>query len=235
MVDRSPGNNPDFVLGLKYLQNRERIVRTLMKGHAIVGNDHPISPAYPDHCSELEIREFDPDKAKFHLQKSGISEATVLAGEVRPGVTDFCLMLQEEARKVGFTLNVKKVPTDGYWGTVWMNTAVCATGWNMRPSANLMLTLAYKSDAAWKRIGVEQRAFRPASARLAGGKGRRQAPRDVLRDAAAHPGRGWTAHSLPHQLRGRGEQEGQRPGGGAAQQWERLRVAGVRLARHLIA
>jgi peptide/nickel transport system substrate-binding protein len=149
MVDRSPGNNPDFLLGLKYLQNRERIVRTLMKGHAIVGNDHPISPAYPDHCSELEIREFDPDKGKFHLQKSGISEATVLAGEVRPGVTDFCLMLQAEARKVGFTLNVKKVPTDGYWGTVWMNTPVCATGWNMRPSANLMLTLAYKSDAAW--------------------------------------------------------------------------------------
>ena len=149
MMDRAPGNNPDFVLGLKYLQNRERIVRTLMKGHAIVGNDHPISPAYPDHCSELPIREYDPDKAKFHLQKSGISEATVLAGEVRPGVTDFCLMLQAEARKVGFTLNVKKVPTDGYWGTVWMNTPVCATGWNMRPSANLMLTLAYKSDAAW--------------------------------------------------------------------------------------
>ena len=159
MVDRSPGNNPDFVLGLKYLQNRERIVRTLMKGHAIVGNDHPISPAYPDHCSELEIREFDPDKAKFHLQKSGISEATVLAGEVRPGVTDFCLMLQEEARKVGFTLNVKKVPTDGYWGTVWMNTAVCATGWNMRPSANLMLTLAYKSDAAWNESAWNNARF----------------------------------------------------------------------------
>ena len=174
-MDRAPGNNPDFVLGLKYLQNRERIVRTLMKGHAIVGNDHPISPAYPDHCSELPIREYDPDKAKFHLQKSGISEATVLAGEVRPGVTDFCLMLQAEARKVGFTLNVKKVPTDGYWGTVWMNTPVCATGWNMRPSANLMLTLAYKSDAAWNesqwnhprfdQLLLESRAEKDASMR----------------------------------------------------------------------
>ena len=236
MMDRAPGNNPDFVLGLKYLQNRERIVRTLMKGHAIVGNDHPISPAYPDHCSELPIREYDPDKAKFHLQKSGISEATVLAGEVRPGVTDFCLMLQAEARKVGFTLNVKKVPTDGYWGTVWMNTPVCATGWNMRPSANLMLTpLRLQVRRGLERVPVEPPALRPAPAGIAGGKGCRHAPRDVLRDAADHPGRRRAAHSLPHQLRGRGEQEGQGPGRSAAQQRERMRVARVRLARHLIA
>lgn len=175
MADRSPGNNRDFVLGLKYLQNRERIVRTLMKGHGIVGNDHPISPAYPDHCAELEQREFDPDRAKFHLDKSGIGEATVIAGEVRPGVTDICLMLQAEARKIGFTLNVKKVPTDGYWGTVWMNTPVCTTGWNMRPTANVMLTLAYASEAAWNeshwknerfdKLLLESRAERDAARR----------------------------------------------------------------------
>ena len=149
MADRSPGNNRDFVLGLKYLQNRERIVRSLMKNHAIVGNDHPISPAYPDHCAELPIRAFDPDKAKFHLKKSGVTEATIIAGEVRPGTTDICLMVQAEAAKVGFQLNIKKVPTDGYWGAVWMNTPICATSWNMRPTANVMMTLAYSSDAPW--------------------------------------------------------------------------------------
>ena len=109
MLDRAPGNNPDFVLGMKYLQNRKRVVRSLMKGHAVVGNDQPISVAYPDHCAELEQRAYDPDKAKFHLKKSGLSEATVIAGEVRPGVTDICLLLQAEAAKVGFKFNVKKV------------------------------------------------------------------------------------------------------------------------------
>ena len=149
MLDRHPGNNRDFVLGMKHLYNRERIVRSVMKGHGIVGNDQPISAAYPDHCAELEQRPYDPDKAQFHLKKSGITEATIVAGEVRQGLTDIALMVQAEAAKVGLKFNVNKVPTDGYWGTVWMNKPICTVGWNMRPTANVMLTLARHSEAPW--------------------------------------------------------------------------------------
>ena len=159
MMDRSPGNNPDFVLGMKYLQNRERIARSLMKGHAAVGNDHPIGPSYPDHCAELEQRTYDLDKAKFHLKKSGITEAQVKVGEVRPGITDICLMQQAEAAKVGLKFDVTRVPTDGYWGAVWMNTPICTTGWNMRPTANVMLTLGYASDASWNETVFKNERF----------------------------------------------------------------------------
>ncbi|MBW1711191.1 MAG: ABC transporter substrate-binding protein, partial [Deltaproteobacteria bacterium] len=40
-----PGENDDFVKGMQYIQDRKRIVRSILKGHGIVGNDHPISPA----------------------------------------------------------------------------------------------------------------------------------------------------------------------------------------------
>ena len=72
MTNTSPGNNRDFVLAMKYLQRRKKVVRSVLKGQGTVGNDHPINIAYgADHCSELAQREHDLDKAKFHLQKSG--------------------------------------------------------------------------------------------------------------------------------------------------------------------
>ena len=74
MLDRSPGNNYDFVQTIKLLQNRTRRVRSILKGEGGPGNDHPIGPAYGvDHCAELPQTDLDHDKAKFHLKKSGIT------------------------------------------------------------------------------------------------------------------------------------------------------------------
>ena len=149
MLDRHPGNNPDFVLALKHLCRRERMVRSLIKGQGVVGNDHSISPAYAMHCASLPQREYDLDKAKFHLQRSGITAAEVITAEVSPGAVDMCLFVQAEAQKIGLDLDVKRVAPDGYWGNVWMNTPLHASGWNMRPTANIMLTLKYHSEAPW--------------------------------------------------------------------------------------
>ena len=44
---------------------------------------------------------------------------------------------------------MKQVPNDGYWSNHWMKHPV---GWgavNPRPSADILFTLFFKSDAAW--------------------------------------------------------------------------------------
>jgi peptide/nickel transport system substrate-binding protein len=169
MTTSSPGNNPEFVLALKYIQRRKKIVRSILKGQGTVGNDHPINIAYgADHCSELPIDQHDLDKAKFHLKKSGITTAELHVAEVAPGLTDTCLLAQREAQKIGLDLKITKVPNDGYWGAVWMKTPMNVVSWNMRPTANVMLNLAFAPDAPWndtlwkdKRMGkwlVEARA-----------------------------------------------------------------------------
>ena len=119
MTNSSPGNIPDFALALKYIQRRKKIVRSILKGQGTVGNDHPINIAYgADHCQELAQDTHDPDKAKFHLKKSGITTAELHVAEVAPGMTDICLLAQREAQKIGLDLKIKKVPNDGYWGAV---------------------------------------------------------------------------------------------------------------------
>ena len=169
MTNTSPGNNPDFVQTMKLIQRRKKINKSILKGQGTIGNDHPINIAYgADHCSELEVTEHDLDKAKFHLKKSGITEAELHVAEVAPGLTDICLLAQREASKIGLDLKIKKVPNDGYWGAVWMKTPLNVVTWNMRPTANVMLNLAFAPDAPWndtawkdKRMGkwlVEARA-----------------------------------------------------------------------------
>jgi len=150
MTNTAPGNNRDFVLAMKYIQRREKIVKSILKGQGTVGNDHPINTAYgADHCSELAIRAHDLDKARFHLKKSGVTSVELNVAEVAPGITDTCLLAQREAQKIGLDLKIKKVPNDGYWGAVWMKTPLNVVTWNMRPTANTMLNIAFAPNAPW--------------------------------------------------------------------------------------
>ena len=145
-----PGESDDFVKGMQYIQDRERIVRSFLKGHGMVGNDHPISPAYgKDHCRELPQRGYDPDKAKWHLNKSGYSSAELYVAPVISGIEETCLLMQANLKKIGFDLKIKKVPTDGYWGAVWMKEPLNVVTWNMRPTANAMLSIQFAPRTAW--------------------------------------------------------------------------------------
>ena len=150
LKNSEPGSNNDFVLGMKYIQDRERIVKRVLKGKGTVGNDTPIAIAHgADYCSELPIRPFDPDKAKFHFKKSGYSTAELFIAPVMSGIEDACLLAQANCAKIGFDLKLKKVPTDGYWGAVWMKEPLNVVSWNMRPTANSQLAIQFAPGAAW--------------------------------------------------------------------------------------
>jgi len=145
-----PGENADFVKGMQYIQDRERIVKRILKGKGTVGNDTPISAAHgPDFCSELPQRPFDPDKAKHHFKKAGLSTAELFVAPVMSGIEDACLLAQANCAKIGFDLKLKKVPTDGYWGAVWMQEPLNVVSWNMRPTANSQMAIQFGPGGNW--------------------------------------------------------------------------------------
>lgn len=159
MQDKTPGNNADLTMGLKHLFRRDRLVKRILKGQGSIGRDHPIGSAYADHCSAVEPLPYDLDKAKHFIKKSGISAFELLVAEVGPGLSDTCLILQGEARKAGLNIAVKRVPNDGYWGAIWMKSPAHVSSWNARPTANIMLTLAYASDAPWNESQWKNEKF----------------------------------------------------------------------------
>ena len=150
MQDRHPGENQDFVLAIKYLLNRERVVKTFLRGEGAIGNDHPIAQQYPEHCPDIAQRPYDLDKAAFHWKKSGVTTDSLpplYFGDTDPGMVDTCLMLQRESQKIGMNLPIKHVPSDGYWDLYPKNYAMIGSGWNMRPTANMMYAEVFAGES----------------------------------------------------------------------------------------
>ncbi|MEO6280318.1 ABC transporter substrate-binding protein [Roseateles sp.] len=148
--DTGPGANPEFVLAMKQLFNREQMKKTIALDQAVLGNDQPIDPTNRFHFAGLPQRAFDPEKAKFHLKKAGVSGTVpVVCSPAALYSVEMALVLQQTAKEVGLDIEVKRMPADGYWSNHWLNSAVGFGNVNPRPSADMLLTQFFKSDAQW--------------------------------------------------------------------------------------
>lgn len=159
--DSSPGNNPDFVMAMKYLFNREQLLNSIQLGRGEIGNDHPIAKANRFYFKGLPQRAYDPEKAKWHVQKANLGSAPipVVASPTADDSVEIALVMQQAARGIGLNLDVKRMPSDGYWSTHWMKDPVGFGNINARPSADLALTLFFKSDAPWNESGWKNEKF----------------------------------------------------------------------------
>ncbi len=147
----APYDNNDVRLALKYAIDREHLLKTVLKGHGTLGNDHPIAPSVPFHA-EIEQRLYDPDKAKFHLKKAGMSSLPVnlsAADAAFAGAVDAAVLMREHAAKAGIDITVVREPNDGYWSNVWMKKPWSMCYWGGRPTCDWMFSQAYAEGANW--------------------------------------------------------------------------------------
>ncbi|MFY0309607.1 ABC transporter substrate-binding protein [Leisingera sp. D0M16] len=155
----APFDNNDVRLALKYGINRQEMVDKILNGYGTVGNDTPINASYPMY-TELEQRQFDPDKAMHHMKKAGHDGAILLrtSDNSFPGAPDASALFQQSLAGAGIKLDVKREPNDGYWSEVWNNKPFCTSYWGGRPTQDQMFTTAYLSTADWNdtRFNNEQ-------------------------------------------------------------------------------
>lgn len=146
----APFDNNDVRLALKYGINRQEMVDKILFGYGSVGNDSPINAAYPL-FSEMEQREYDPDKAKFHMKKSGYDGSILLrtSDNSFPGAPDAAALFQQSCASAGIKMDIKREPNDGYWSEVWNAQPFCTSYWGGRPTQDQMFSTAYLSSADW--------------------------------------------------------------------------------------
>lgn len=151
-IDQPPYDNKELRLAMKYALDREQILKTLFNGFGSVGNDHPIPPGDPYYNSELPQYTYDPDKAKFHFGKAGLSAPRIVlsaSDAAFSGAVDMAVLFQGSAAKAGLTVAVKKEPADGFYDNVWLKAPFVTSYWNGRPSATQALTAPYRKGAPW--------------------------------------------------------------------------------------
>ena len=123
----------------------------MLLGFGSVGNDFPINAAYDLFPDDIEQRPYDPDKAKFHFEKSGHSGSVLLrtSDVAFPGAIDAAVLYQQSCAKAGIEIEVRREPGDGYWSNVWNVQPFCTSYWGGRPTQALMYATAYLSTADW--------------------------------------------------------------------------------------
>ena len=151
-TDTPPFDDNNVRLALKHAVDREVLLKTFLRGHGVLGNDHPIGRPNRYYADELPQQEYDPDKAKFHLKKAGLSSLEVdssAADAAFAGAVDAAVLYKEHASKGGITINVVRERNNGYWSKVWMHKPWCMCYWGGRPTEDWMFSTAYSDGAPW--------------------------------------------------------------------------------------
>ncbi|MDB4836862.1 ABC transporter substrate-binding protein [Marinomonas sp.] len=152
MLDREPTNNNDLRLAMKYGLDREQVVQNVFKGYGHIGNDHPVSPIDPYYNNDIAQRQYDPDKAKFHWKKAGMEGKSMdfYVSDV-PGTGGIAAaqVFQQSANSAGMNINLVRPPADTYWSSVWMQKQMCTSGWDARPSPDLIFSIAFKGGVPY--------------------------------------------------------------------------------------
>jgi len=160
--DNTLTGNPNFVMGMKNLFDREQIRTAVFRGYAVTGNDQPIPPGHRYFNASLPQRKFDLDKAKFYMQKAGAvgpALPPIYATTDANGSIEMAELMQQTAAKIGVNLVVNRVPADGYWSNHWMKHPLGFGSINPRPSADVLFTQFFKSDAPWNESGWKDPRF----------------------------------------------------------------------------
>jgi peptide/nickel transport system substrate-binding protein len=164
LTDREPFNNEDVRLALKYAINREELLKKILLGYGSIGNDHPIAPTQKYYASELPQRQYDPDKARFHMKKAGMLDFPFnihTAEAAWPGVkaADAAMLYAEHAAKAGIKIAVMLESNDGYWSDVWMKKPWVMCYWSGRVTADLMFSTAYAAESTWNDMSWKHERF----------------------------------------------------------------------------
>ncbi|OYR08827.1 ABC transporter substrate-binding protein [Brucella thiophenivorans] len=160
-LDQDPGVNFNFVQAMKHLVNRDLINKAVFRGFGQAGNDQPISPSSRFYRKDLMPTAYDPEKAKSLLADAGLigKAIPIVASTAAQQSVEIAMVLQQAASQIGLTLDVQRVPSDGYWSNYWNKAPICFGNINPRPTPDAMFSQFYKSDAAWNESKFKDEKF----------------------------------------------------------------------------
>ncbi|MEM7170535.1 MAG: ABC transporter substrate-binding protein [Pseudomonadota bacterium] len=155
LTTKQPYDDNNVRMAIKYGVDREKLMQTMLRGHGYIGNDHPIGKGQRYFNAELEQHAYDPDKAKWHLQQSGLDsiDLNLSAADIFEGGVDSAVLMKEHAAPAGININVERVPADGYWSEVWLKKDWCVCYWSGRATEDWMFSTAYLSSSDWNDMG----------------------------------------------------------------------------------
>lgn len=162
MIDHAPYDSPDLRTALKFALDRPQMLKTLFNGYGSLGNDHPIPRTDPFFDADLPQTPHDPDRARFHFKRAGLSDPKILcqaSDAAFNGAVDMATLFQTNGAECGIPIGVKKEPADGFYDGIWLKVPCATSYWAGRPAATQMLGITFKADAPWNETHWRNERF----------------------------------------------------------------------------
>ncbi|PSH65184.1 ABC transporter substrate-binding protein [Phyllobacterium sophorae] len=137
--------------------DREAIVKGLLKGRAIVGNDSPFAPVFSSTDPSVPQRKQDIGEAKRLLGEAGVANGfeVTLTTERAYDIPDYAVLIQNFAKKAGIDIKLNVLPQDAYYGSAtfgnspWLDSVLGITDFGHRGTPDIFLNATLKSSGTW--------------------------------------------------------------------------------------
>ena len=128
--------------------DRPAIVQALFKGFADLGNDSPFAPVFPSTDTSVAQRAQNVAKAKALLSAAGHPNgfSTQLIGNDVLEIPQYGQIVQQSAKAIGVTINVKMESSSVYYGKAtfgnsdWLDATMSLVDYGHRSVPNVFLT-----------------------------------------------------------------------------------------------
>ncbi len=148
---QKPFSDNKVRLAMKYLLDREGIIKALWQGRGSVANDHPvpdINPFYaptPQHALDLP-------RAKALLAEAGLVQGfseEIWTSNERVGLQELAIAVQQMVAPAGIKLEVKTVPWSVFNSTVYKKKALYVNNWFGRSTIDETLYPYFRTGGSW--------------------------------------------------------------------------------------
>lgn len=134
---------------LRLATDTDAVLKVAHRGLGKPGDHHHVSPAHPDYVPGTVKR--DVAKAKALLAEAGYKDGIDTEIACRPAPDWELLAVQtmvEQWKEAGIRAKINVMPSAQYWDN-WTKVPFGFTTWAHRPLGTMVLSLAYRSGAAW--------------------------------------------------------------------------------------
>lgn len=147
----APFNDPRLRKAIALSFDREAALLMALEGYGALGNDNPVSAAYPFY-HEMPQRNQDLAAAADLLKRAGIKKGTAVQLDiaVTPAVRGkLGVIMQQGAKEIGLDLRLKQYDYSTFLDQIWLKSPFYVGFYNMQPSEDALFQLQYTSDSPW--------------------------------------------------------------------------------------
>jgi len=133
---------------LKHLVDREAMLKVVLQGQGVIGNDQLLPPDHP-FAADLPPYPHDVAKAKALLAEAGYPdgfEVKLASSSLSLNISNSAVAFQEMAKAGGIKVEIVNIPPDSYW-TEYFKYPMFVTQSTSVPSADFLFTSYFHSTS----------------------------------------------------------------------------------------